>query len=202
MEPKPELPTYEEMASALAEYVSLRCRVNAGYFGFSHCGENGFDVAPHLLDRLNVMECDSQSAYFRIHWKPGEELPIWRNANEPTRDEVAIGFVTAVRWQLQWPRDWIDGRRVCRPAINISRGEPPKNTMWLIANCLQKMGLGDGVEQDFFMLNERGEAVPDYAKYWTPENRRRHTLKRVPSRRQMRELKLQGVIDPCRPRYL
>ena len=74
--------------------------------------------------------------------------------------------------------------------------------MWLIASCLQKMGLGDGVERGFLMLTERGEAVPEYWKYWTPENRRRYLLKRQPSRRQRRELKLQGVIDPDIPRYL
>jgi hypothetical protein len=202
MQSKEELeqPTYGEMATALASYVYVRCHMHAGYFGFSHCGENGWDVAPDILDRLNVMECDPQYTYFRIHWKPGEQLPIWRNGNEPRRAEFAIALVWAVRWNIG--TEWIDGRRVDKPAIDIAPVEPPKNTMWLIAKCLQQMGLGDGVEQGFFMLNERGEAVPDYWHYWTPENRRRHTLKRVPSRRQRRELKLQGVIDPTRPRYL
>ena len=199
-----EQPTYEQMATALAAYVCFRCTDYDGHVGFSHCGENGFDVAPHILDRLNVMASNGQNACFTINWGPGERLPIWRNSNEPSRDEFAIALVTAVRWQLGYSRP--------KAAFDISPQEPDTNrqpgrhhygyAMWLITNCLQRMGFGDGVNQGFFMLNERGEAVPEYWKYWTPENRRRHLSKREPSRRQRRELKLQGVIDPGRPRYL
>lgn len=194
-----EEPTYEQMATALAAYVYLRCTLHNGHLGFSHCGENGFDVAPHILDRLNVMDCNSQYAEFRTNYKPDQQLAIWRNANEPTRDEFAIAFVTAVRWN--WPREWANGRQVFKAALDVS-SKPSNNPISLIANCLQQMGLGDGAEQGFLMLNERGEAVPEYWAYWTPENRRRYLLKQEPSRRQRAELKLQGVIDPGRTRYL
>jgi hypothetical protein len=211
MKPKtePEQLAYEEMATALAVYVYRRCTEHDGYVGFTHCGENGFDVAPHILDRLNVMACNSQHATFAINWRPGQQLPIWRNSNEPSHHEFAIAFVTAVRWQLG-----SIGGGFSRPkaAFDISAQEPHRNylpgghhygyAMWLVTNCLQRMGLGDGLDQGFFMLNERGEAVPEYWKYWTPQNRQRHLLKCQPPRRLRKELKLQGVIDPDRPRYL
>jgi hypothetical protein len=199
-----EQPTYEEMATALAVYVYAYCHEHDGYVCFYLPHENGFEVAPDIMTRLNVMVGRGANAHFAIHWTPGQNLPIWRNPNEPNRDEFAIAFVRAVRWQL--------GFSCPKAAFDISPQEPHGNSkpgrhhygyaMWLIANCLQRVGLGDGVDQGFFMLNERGEAVPEYWTYWTHENRARSLLKREPSRRQRRELKLQGVIDPGRPRYL
>lgn len=201
-----EFPTYEEMATALAVYAYARSSEDGLY---CHCAENGFEVGPHILDRLNVMVCEGTYANFAIRWHPGQPLPIWRNVNEPAQGEFEIALVHLVRW---WSRTAEPYVRPTEPFLAAAPRKPHENSNpgphhfayahWLTLSCIQRLGLGGGLESGFLMLNERGEAVPEYWEYWTPENRRRHLAKREPTRRQRAELKRMGVIHPDRARYI
>lgn len=194
------------MATALAVYAYARSSED-GHYG--HCGENGFNVGPHILDRLNVMVDSGMSAIFAIKWYPGQPLPIWRNANEPLQSEFEIALVHLFRWWSLTAEPYV---RPTEPFLTVIPQKPHANSNpgphhfayahWLTLSCIHRLGLADGLESGFLMLNERGEAVPEYFRYWTRENQRRHLAKQEPTRRQRAELKRVGVIYPGLARYI
>ncbi len=194
--------TYEEIIHALANYVYAYSHEQSGYVINDHYACNGFDLAPDILERVKMMASSNpyQSSWFTVEWTPGQKLPIFRNREEASIGEIAIALVTAVRWGFK------EGET---PLTEIQSSIPHKNpapgmhhfsyAIWTIAQCLEKIELGAFIENNYFKLNEKGDAIPDYWEYWTNDNIKRRGNRKRLSKHSIKALRNKGIIKP--PKY-
>ncbi len=190
---------YKYFITTLAVYVFSRCQKVGDLISFDHCAENGFDIAPDILERVKVMASSPPfvNHWFVRPWAPGEELNITRSDEEASLDEIAIAMVNALRWNFKAG----EAVQLEIPPADISRDIRPgmhhySSALWMIANSLSAMKFGYFLNDNsyLFTLNDEGNRMPEYWKYWSAENKNRRANRKELSKQQKRKLRKQGII--------
>lgn len=168
-------PTYEELATLIAlDLAPLFEPTTDGKFEIEHFADNHFDVPCDALTRLGVLDAINPHRHrIRVDWCPGKPLPLWRNKDEPSYDELVLCVVRIARWQEIWGYDIFRTDPNTSIQLPVERHydhplavEYRRIVSARTAHALIRLGLGEWIDAELFVLTAEGDKIPSVATYW------------------------------------